>query len=63
MNLIAHQMGGFDGDKIVEKFNIPDDFNVMSVIAIGYEEEGAKVKEKIRRPMEEISFYDEWPKS
>ncbi|MCM1000943.1 MAG: nitroreductase family protein [Wolbachia endosymbiont of Melophagus ovinus] len=63
MNLMAHQMGGFDRDKIIEKFNIPDDFNVMSVVAVGYEEEGAEVKEKKRRPIEEIFFYDEWPKS
>ncbi|WCR58576.1 nitroreductase family protein [Wolbachia endosymbiont of Ctenocephalides felis wCfeJ] len=62
MNLMAHQMGGFDKDKIIEKFNIPDDFNVMSVVAVGYEEEGAEVKEKKRRPIEEIFFYDEWPK-
>lgn len=63
MNLMAHQMGGFDGDKIVEKFNIPDDFDVRSVIAIGYEEEGAEVKEKTRRPIEGMFFYGEWPKS
>jgi nitroreductase len=62
MNLMAHQMGGFDGDKIVEKFNIPDDFNVMSVIAVGYEKDGAEVKKKERKPVEEILFYDEWPK-
>ncbi|WP_174855534.1 nitroreductase family protein [Wolbachia endosymbiont of Ctenocephalides felis wCfeT] len=61
MDLMAHQMGGFDKDKIVKNFNIPDDFNVMSVIAIGYEEEGAEIKEKKRRPIEEIFFYDEWP--
>ncbi|WP_175939105.1 nitroreductase family protein [Wolbachia endosymbiont of Litomosoides brasiliensis] len=63
MNLMAHQMGGFDRDKIVEKFNIPDDFNVMSVIAVGYEKEGAEVKEKTRKPIEEIFFYNEWPNS
>ncbi|MDR2831344.1 MAG: nitroreductase family protein [Rickettsiales bacterium] len=62
MNLMAHQMGGFDRDKIVERFNIPKDFNVMSVIAVGYEEESAEIKEKKRRPIEEIFFYDEWPK-
>ncbi|RDD35396.1 putative NAD(P)H nitroreductase [Wolbachia endosymbiont of Cylisticus convexus] len=63
MNLMAHQMGGFDRDKIVKEFNISGDFNVMSVIAVGYEEEGAEIKEKKRRPIEEIFFYDEWPAS
>ncbi|GFR08379.1 nitroreductase family protein [Trichonephila clavata] len=63
MNLMAHQMGGFDRDKIVKEFNIPNDFNVMSVIAVGYEEEGAEIKEKKRRPVGDIFFYDEWPRS
>ncbi|WP_343289398.1 nitroreductase family protein [Wolbachia endosymbiont of Encarsia formosa] len=63
IGLMAHQMGGFDKDKIIERFNVPDDFNVMSVIAVGYEEEGAEVKEKKRKPIEEIFFYDEWPAS
>ncbi|MGL9759394.1 MAG: nitroreductase family protein [Wolbachia sp.] len=62
IGLMAHQMGGFDRDKIVERFDISDDFNVMSVIAVGYEEEGAEIKEKKRRSVEEIFFYDEWPK-
>lgn len=62
MNLMAHQMGGFDRDKVVEKFNIPNDFDIMSVMAIGYEQDGTQVQEKKRRPIEEIFFYDEWQK-
>ncbi|MDN5247610.1 MAG: nitroreductase family protein [Wolbachia endosymbiont of Tyrophagus putrescentiae] len=61
MNLMAHQMGGFSKDKIVKEFNTPDDFNVMSVIAIGHEKKNAQVHEKKRRPVEEIFFYDKWP--
>lgn len=61
MNLMAHQMGGFDRDKIMKEFNIPGDFNVMSVMAIGYEEDGAQVSAKARRPIEEVFFYNEWP--
>ncbi|MGL9682136.1 MAG: hypothetical protein ACR5K2_04200 [Wolbachia sp.] len=49
-------MGDFDGDKIVEKFNIPDNFDVRSMIAIDYEEDGAEVKKKTRKPIEEM-FY------
>ncbi|MFU7502762.1 MAG: nitroreductase family protein [Candidatus Tisiphia sp.] len=56
VNLMAHQMGGLDRDQIVERFKISDDFNVMSVVAIGYEEEGAETSMKIRRPIEEIFF-------
>lgn len=60
MNLMAHQMGGFDKDKIIKEFSIPENFNVMSVIAVGYEKEDAEIKEKKRRPIEEIFFYDKW---
>ncbi|WFW29686.1 MAG: nitroreductase family protein [Wolbachia endosymbiont of Menacanthus eurysternus] len=62
MNLMAHQMSGFNKNKIIEKFNIPNNFNIMSVISIGYEEEGVDIKKKIRKPIEEVLFYDEWPK-
>lgn len=39
---------GFDRDKI-ERLNISDDFNVMSVIVVSYEEEGAETSKKKRR--------------
>ncbi|MDD9331538.1 MAG: nitroreductase family protein [Wolbachia sp.] len=63
MGLIAHQMGGFDRDKIMKEFNIPSDFNIISVIAVGYEEKNAEISKKKRRPIEEIFFYDEWLKA
>ncbi|MDG7056378.1 MAG: nitroreductase family protein [Wolbachia endosymbiont of Meromenopon meropis] len=63
MSLMAHQMCGFNKKKIIEKFHIPGDFDVLSVIAVGYEEVDVKVKEKTRRPVEEMFFYDEWQKS
>lgn len=34
--LFSHQMTGFDPEKAAEKFNIDDDFKIVSVIAIGY---------------------------
>jgi nitroreductase len=36
LNLITHQMGGFDSQKAQELFNIPTDFELGSMIAIGY---------------------------
>lgn len=36
MGLITHQMGGFDGEKIREAFNIPEQFQMMSMLAVGY---------------------------
>lgn len=32
----THQMSGFDASKAIELFNIPDDFQAVSVTAIGY---------------------------
>ncbi|WP_253300087.1 nitroreductase family protein [Wolbachia endosymbiont of Chironomus riparius] len=61
IGLMAHQMGGFDSDRVVEKFNIPNDLNIMSIIAVGYEKEGNQIGKKKRRPIEEIFFYNELP--
>ena len=36
MGLFVHQMGGFDPELAVRKFNIPDDHQPLTVIAIGY---------------------------
>ena len=35
--LVAHQMGGFHAEKIIELLEIPEDFNPISVTAIGYQ--------------------------
>lgn len=37
MGLAAHQMGGFNADVAREKFNIPEQYTLMSVIAVGYQ--------------------------
>ena len=39
IGLMAHQMGGFDSDKLIANFKIPDRFIPMSIIAIGYRSE------------------------
>lgn len=36
---MAHQMGGFDGDKLKSEFNIQERFTPMAMIAIGYQAE------------------------
>jgi nitroreductase len=35
--LVAHQMGGFHAEKLIELFEIPEDFKPISVTAIGYQ--------------------------
>ena len=36
LGLMAHQMGGFDSEKIRKEFAIPEEFTCMAMIAIGY---------------------------
>lgn len=34
--LITHAMGGFNREKAREEFNVPDDYTIITVIALGY---------------------------
>ncbi|PPD35948.1 MAG: nitroreductase [Methylomonas sp.] len=37
MGLVTHQMGGFDTDQCIQRFNLPDGCTPLSVIAVGYQ--------------------------
>ena len=72
MGLHVHQMGGFDARQATEIFNIPDDFQALTVVAIGYLgdpdqlPEGLREREvqgRTRKPLEEIVFIHEWNQS
>ncbi|MDX8047112.1 nitroreductase family protein [Gracilibacillus sp. S3-1-1] len=43
--LITHAMGGFYRDKAREVLNIPEQFDIQAVIAIGYQDEKEKLAE------------------
>lgn len=43
LGLAAHQMGGFDHDAIRTALGIPEDFEIGSVIAVGYQGEPAEL--------------------
>lgn len=69
LGLMAHQMGGFEADKIRHAFNIPDGFTCMAMIAIGYQTEphvlegelrDKEVAERTRKPLEENFFENSW---
>lgn len=69
LGLAAHQMGGFDVDKIRQTFNIPATFECMAMIAVGYATEAEvlegdlKAKElaaRTRRPLTENFFEGGW---
>ncbi|MFH1051792.1 MAG: nitroreductase family protein [bacterium] len=69
LGLMAHQMGGFDEEKVMKDFNIPENFIPMSVIAIGYQSEPEileeefktlEIKERFRRPIGDTFFLSEF---
>ena len=66
--LIMHEMGGFDVQKAREVFNIPEDFEVGIMIAIGYQDTHHILPKKLiekaftprqRKPLSEIAFVEE----
>jgi nitroreductase len=66
--LIMHEMGGFDVQKAREVFNVPEDYEVGIMIAIGYQDTyhvlPDRLKEKaytprVRKPLPEIVFIEE----
>jgi nitroreductase len=71
MGLMAHQMGGYDADKLKKDFNIPEEYTPMAMIAIGYQTEDAVLEDihrstegnpRIRKPLSFNFFDSEWEK-
>lgn len=71
MGLMAHQMGGFDADKVRQTFGIPEQFACMAMIAVGYQGEETVLNEELREleiaprsrtPLGEHFFEGSWGK-
>ena len=69
LGLAAHQMGGFDADRLRAEFGIPEGCTPMSMIAVGYqaapdrlpEEQRAKeIAPRTRKPHETRFFAGTW---
>jgi nitroreductase len=67
--LMVHQMGGFDAARVAREFAIPDRFQPMAMITVGYQlprdRIDASVREReetprSRRPLGESFFLGEW---
>ena len=67
--LVAHVMGGFDPRKLSQEFGIPEGFEPMSIIALGYpgnpealepDLRARELGERIREPLDHILFEGEW---
>lgn len=63
--LFAHQMGGFSAEKAAELFDIPDDFQPISVTAIGHygnveelpiDMQKSEIEERKRRSLNDTVF-------
>ena len=66
MGLVTHQMGGFDGEKTHAVFGIPEQIEMMSMLAVGYAADADTLSDEFkeralaprkRRPLGEL-FYD-----
>ena len=62
LGLHAHQMGGFDRDRVRAEFGVPEGFEPVTALAIGYvgdEQPG----DRNRLPLEELVFSGSWGKT
>ena len=71
LGLMAHQMGGFDSAKTRETFAIPAQYELMAMLAVGYEGDAnqlpddlkaRELAERNRKPLGELFFNGTWEK-
>lgn len=71
LNIYAHQMAGFDVDQARRAFDIPDGFEPVAAVALGYRGDGNELPEGLdeldfekrsRKKLQEFVFTDAWGK-
>ena len=69
LGLSAHQMGGFDQEKIRNLSNIPAEFDILACMAVGkhlHESKFSQIQReketqvRTRKPLKDIYFINEW---
>ncbi len=69
--MMAHQMGGFDVDKLRSAFDIPQQFSLMAMVSVGYPADVGTLSGEVleretsartRRPLGELFFSGAWGK-
>jgi nitroreductase len=69
LGLIAHQMGGFSVEDARKQFAVPEDWDPVSVIALGYPGDPSSLSEQMReretarrqrKPLESFVFSGAW---
>ncbi len=67
--LIVHQMGGIERDAIRATYGVPEDFDILTGVAVGYPGDVSALSESLqerqngartRRPLGEIAFVGRW---
>jgi nitroreductase len=61
LGLQAHQMAGFNSQILSEVYNVPADFELMAVLAVGYPDDrllGQRLRE--RKELNEFVFQNVW---
>ncbi len=59
LGVSVHQMGGFDREKAREEFNIPEDFDPVVAMALGYSHEPMP-RNRTRRELKDLVFAGAW---
>jgi nitroreductase len=69
LGLSVHQMGGFDDNQLRTGLSIPEGYDVVIVLAIGYSERPETLPDdlrsreeapRMRKPLEALVFTDAW---
>lgn len=69
LGMMAHQMGGFDADKARNTFNVPERYQILAMVTVGYqaavetlsgEAKERELAERSRKPLEQLFFNGQW---
>ena len=62
MGLYVHNMGGFSPEKAVDLFNIPDEFDPVTIVAVGRIDASVEAPARQRRTFDQLVFENDWNK-
>ena len=60
MGIYVHQMGGYDRSKAIDFLNIPDEYQPVAMIALGYPDKNEKREGTSRNPLDSFVFKGSW---
>lgn len=72
LGLMAHQMGGFDADKARAAFKVPERYQILAMVTVGYqanvesltgETKERETAARSRKPLNELFFNGQWDQS